>query len=112
MVSAERFVGAGGSIRWGALATTLFGSAFLAVALGAIEWVLAFFGILTSSIDGGVRFVISLIDVVFGGVEGTLLAGWSDVRTLVTTSEAFGFVVALAFVLTLLLALRWVASRG
>lgn len=106
-VTASDFVN-GATVKWGALASTVFGGLYLGIMTGWIEVVLAVFGAATGLLDGFASWLATVAAVVFG-TPGAVVSG--SYRQLL---EAAGTAGVAAWLATLvgLVALMYVLELG
>lgn len=100
------------TVRWAKTVGVFVGTPLLAWWSGLIRLVLTAGDLVTMWLDGIVRFAAQLVAIPFDGAETAMLVAWRSTASFVSSSEAFGFVVAAMIVLGTFFAVSWVISRG
>ena len=110
MVSASDFVD-GASIRWGRLATVLFGAGILAYFEGLVRTFLSLVDIPIALLAGYADFLGRAVGIAYGLPSVIIEQGFAAAVPLVLDSGLAGYLVAIGIVLVTLFPLGWVMSR-
>ena len=105
------FKGDSATVRWAKTIGVFVGTPLLAWWSGLIRLVLTGFEIAIGYLDGLVELAAALVAIPFDGAEAAILVAWRSTARFVSSSETFGFVVAVGIVLGSIFAVSWVVSR-
>ncbi|GGN92271.1 hypothetical protein [Haloarcula pellucida] len=110
MVSASDFV-ANSSIRWGRLATVLFGASIFAYFEGFVAAFLSLVDIPLSLLAGYADFLGRAVSIAYGLPSIIIEQGFAAAVPFVLDAGFAGYLVALVIVLVTLFPIAWVVSR-
>jgi len=100
----------GGEIQWRRLMTTIFGAGYLAIATGAVNFIVDSFqavGRLYSALGG---FLASLVTVLLGGPATMFDSSYAELQAWVSSAGLFSFALAVASVLLITYIGSWVIN--
>lgn len=101
----------GTQIQWGKLLRRIFGAGLFAAFSGWASIILGIADIPISLLGELARFGGAVVEVIATMPALLLRGAWGEAATLVESSGAAGFVVAIGIVLATLYTLSWVVSR-
>jgi len=105
------FIGEDGSILWGRLATAISGGAYLAVATGVTNTILATFRSSAGLYGAFAEFLATVVRALLGLPSEGLAAGYSELSAFISGMGPIAFVVSIISVLAITRIVEWVINN-